>query len=89
MLKKIKKNLRIYHDELDEDITGDIEACKLDLKRVGINPDVQDDLIEKAIKLYCRWQFNFENQADRYANAYRMLRDSISLCLDYKKKEDI
>lgn len=84
MLEKVKKDLRWSHSKLDEDIQDNIDACKLDLKRVGIlKLDESDALISKAIKLYCRWQYNFENQADRYKNAYESLRDALSLCGDY------
>lgn len=83
MLEKVKRDLRISHSKLDEDISDNIESCKLDMKRVGIDPLKSDLLMEKAIKLYCRWQYNFENQADRYMNAYKQLRNSLSLCGDY------
>lgn len=83
LVEKVKRDLRISHSKLDEDIQDNIEACKLDMERVGINPLKSDLLMEKAIKLYCRWQYNFENQADRYMNAYQSLRNALSLCGDY------
>lgn len=84
MIEKVKRDLRWSHSKLDEDISDNIEACKLDMKRVGIDPLKSDLLTEKAIKLYCRWQYNFENQADRYMNAYKSLRNAMSLSGDYK-----
>lgn len=86
MLEKIKKDLRISHTKLDEDIEANIQACKLDLKRIGVNSKVEDDLILKAIKFYIRWQYNFENQADRYMTAYYNLASAMSLSGDYKLK---
>lgn len=38
MLEQIKKSLRITHDLLDENLTSDIYAAALDLKRVGVMP---------------------------------------------------
>lgn len=87
MIEKVKADLRISHDKLDLDITDNIEACKLDLKRVGIDIEKSDQLMEKAIKLYCRWQYNFENQADRYMTAYKQLRNALSLSSDYRAGE--
>lgn len=54
-LSKIKQGLRITHTKLDEDIQADIDACRADLRRVGIiyAPD-DDPLIINAIKLWCR-----------------------------------
>lgn len=88
-LEKIKKDLRISHSKLDEDIQDNIEACKLDLKRVGIDVTKSDVLLEKAIKLYIRWQYNFENQADMYRNAYESLRNALSLCEDYRNSKNV
>lgn len=88
-LEKIKKDLRISHSKLDEDIQDNIEACKLDLKRVGIDVNKFDVLLEKSIKLFLRWQYNFENQADRYRNAYESLRNALSLCEDYRNSRNV
>lgn len=88
-LEKIKKDLRISHSKLDEDIQDNIEACRLDLKRVGIDVNKSDVLLEKAIKLFLRWQYNFENQADRYRNAYESLRNALSLCEDYRNSKNV
>ena len=89
MLEKVKIDLRISHSKLDDDILDNIKACNLDLKRVGIDPDNSDELVEKAIKLFLRWQYNFENQADRYMRAYQALRNSMSLCKEYRGDEDV
>lgn len=88
-LEKVKKDLRISHSKLDEDIQDNIEACKLDLKRVGIDVNKSDVLLEKTIKLFLRWQYNFENQSDRYRNAYESLRNALSLCEDYRNSKNV
>lgn len=84
MLEKIKLDLRITHNKMDTDIQENIDACFFDLKRVGVNRIDEDDfLIIKACKLFCRYQYNFENEGDRYNKAYSALRDALSLCGDY------
>lgn len=84
MLSKIKLALRISHTALDSDITEMIEACKLDLKRIGLINIVDTDfLIIQAVKLYVKWQLNFEGEAERYMNAYTALAQSLSLSGDY------
>lgn len=85
MLNKIKIDLRISHSLLDVDIQDNIDSCIDDLKRVGINLKDKEKrpLIIKAVKLYCRWQYNFENQAERYKNTYENLRNSLSLNGEY------
>lgn len=86
MIEKIKKNLRITHSKLDDEIEDCISACLRDLERVGLK-DVDnkknDHLILQCVKLYSRWQFNFENQAERYRQSYESLRNALSLNKDY------
>ncbi|MFM1542294.1 hypothetical protein ABGF49_07745 [Helcococcus ovis] len=85
MLEKAKTDLRISHNKLDADIQDNIASCELDLKRLGVNPNLDNQLVQKAIKLYLRWQYNFENQAERYMKAYYDLASSMSLSKDYKE----
>ena len=42
-----------------------------------------DPLILQAAKLYVKWHLNFEDEADRYRNAYEMLRNSLAMSGDY------
>lgn len=79
MLDNVKENLRIRHSALDSEVADTIGAARSDLERVGVRWSDFDPLILQAVKLYCRWSFNFENQADRYLRAYEDLRDSMSL----------
>lgn len=84
MLGKIKESLRIKHSATDNDLNDMILACKLDLKRVGIvKLDDADALIIQAVKIYVKWQLNFEGEADRFRVAYERMRDSLSLSGDY------
>lgn len=84
MLEKIKASLRITHGNFDPEIQGDIEACLLDLKRAGIpNPNQEDALINKAVEMYCKWQYDFGGKGDKFEQAYTNLRMGLALCGDY------
>lgn len=93
MLNKIKLSMRIFHNVLDSDIKSDIDACMLDLQRVGINKNIavitsSDALIRKAAELYCKWQNDFNAKGEQYQKAYEKLRDAISLCDTYTESGD-
>lgn len=79
MLQAAKQSLRISHSKSDTDIQDTINACKADLERAGISVNEEDPLIIQAVKLFCRWFYNFENQADRYRRSYDSLVTSMSL----------
>lgn len=80
----IKKSLRISHALLDDDIQRNIDACLLDMGRVGVDSAKDTELLTKACELYCKWQYDFQGKGDRYQNNYESLRDSMSLAGDYK-----
>ena len=76
MVEKIKHSLRIGHDSINSDIQEHIDACKLDLQRVGVKKiEDKDPLILQAAKLYVKWQLNFDDEGDRYRNALAMSGD--------------
>lgn len=88
MLEKIKLSMRIFHTMLDTDISSNIDACMLDLQRVGLSAEVatsgsEDALIVKAAELYCKWQNDFNGKGDQFQRAYENLRDAMSLCDTY------
>lgn len=84
MLDKIKLSMRISNDALDNDISDNINVALADLMRVGIKAtlcvvDTDDVLIYKCCEFYCKWQFNFNQQGERFEKAYAGLRDALSL----------
>lgn len=93
LLDKIRKYLRITGTSLDEDVEDTIAACFADMSRVGVKiyesdgsfiKNIEEDpLILACQKFYARWQFNFENAAERYEKAYCSCRDGLSLSGDY------
>lgn len=90
MIEAIKLSLRMFHNVLDTEIKNNIDACMLDLQRVGVSETVatdtsEDALIQKAAELYCKWQYDFNGKGDQYKQSYENLRDAISLCNQYKE----
>ena len=96
MLDRVKLSIRMFHNVLDLEVKSNIDACMLDLQRVGVNADIakstsEDPLIYKAAELYCKWQYDFNNKGDQYRQAYEKLRDALSLCDTHKEsvKENV
>ena len=76
----------------DAGITGElldlIEAAKMDLIITGIDPvkveSETDPLIKRAIVLYSKAHFGFQNpDAERLHAVYELLRDKMSIDVDY------
>ena len=92
MLEKVRLALRYVDSALDSEISDIIDAAKLDLKRVGVViPQLETEIdaqMEVAIILYARWQFDFENDGNRYKAMYFDKRADLALCGDYNGNEE-
>lgn len=92
MLEKVRLALRYVDSALDSEISDIIDAAKLDLKRVGVViPQLDTEIdaqMEVAIILYARWQFDFENDGNRYKAMYFDKRADLALCGDYNGNEE-
>lgn len=95
MLDKVKNALRVKTAAFDGEIQDLIDACKADLRLVGVNvpeekppaegeePTAGDPLITRAIILYAKANFGYSDDAERYRTAYDYLKCSLSLAGDY------
>lgn len=95
MLDKVKNALRVKTTAFDDEVQGLIDACKADLRLVGVNvpeattpaagepPAAGDPLIERAVILYAKANFGFNADSEKYQKAYDLLKCSLSLAGDY------
>ena len=90
MLDKVKLVLRIKHNAFDEEIQDLIDSARQDLILSGVSSDLAeaesdiDPLIERAITVYCKAHFGYDNpDADRFNHSYQMLKQHLTLAGDY------
>lgn len=94
MLDKVKNALRVKTAAFDDEIQDLIDACKADLRFVGVNvPEdtpaegkeaaAGDHLITRAIVLYAKANFGYSEDSEKYRAAYDYLKCSLSLAGDY------
>lgn len=85
MLDKIKLALRIKSDAFDDEIKDLVKACRIDLHLAGVDRTRESDpLICRAIILYCKANFGYGDEKEKFHRSYQALRDSLSLAGDYK-----
>ena len=88
LLDEVKLSLGITHTKMDEDIQTACNACKKDLYASGVTQtNESDDLIKQAVKLYCRYWYNYQGQTERWETAYCSLKVALALCGDYNQTE--
>lgn len=95
MLDKVKNALRVKTSAFDDEVQGLIDACKADLRLVGVNvpeekppvegepPSAGDPLITRAVILYAKANFGYSEDSEKYRQAYDYLKCSLSLAGDY------
>lgn len=92
MLELVKKALRISNPAFDDEIEGMIAAARADLVLAGVNVAIAsldtDALINRAIIIYCKAEFGYDNpDADRFRKSYDAMKMSLTLAGDYSAME--
>lgn len=86
MIDAVKLTLRITTDAFDDELMMLINSCKIDLNLAGVNIiNENDDRIRNAICLYCKANFGYRHDSQKFQNAYISLRDSMALSSKYKE----
>ena len=94
MLDKVKNALRVKTAAFDDEIQDLIDACKADLRLVGVNVPEDtpaegkeaaggDPFITRSIVLYAKANFGYSEDSEKYRAAYDYLKCSLSLAGDY------
>lgn len=82
----VKSWLRISAASVDAEMEQTIDACVLDLKNAGaVTVLLSDTLIQQAVKLYCKAQFGFDKDAEKFGAAYEHLKAALALSGDYNQ----
>ena len=82
LTEKMRAALRI--SSTSEKINDCIAACKADMKNDGVKVIKETDgLIIRAITLYCKAEFGFNNAAEQFRKSYDALKMRLSLSVEY------
>lgn len=86
MVEKLKKAVRVKSDIASEELEDLAEACVKDLEIAGVYCENDDDqLYMQALKLYCKANYGYDKDSEKFRAAYAALKDSMSLSGDYQK----
>lgn len=94
ILNDVKTALRISLSNVafDGEVSDLIAAATDDLVRSGVSGKVlgePEGIVKRAIIAYCKGHFGYDNpEAERFLNAYDMMRQELSLSNGYKAGTD-
>lgn len=84
--EELRTMLRIRHDKLDSELMQLKDACLSDLEMCGVQTLPSDvSLVKACLRLYLRWQENYNGEAERYKDAYEGMKIAMSLAEEYKE----
>ena len=84
--EQMRSMVRIGHNKLDNELDILKKACQTDLSMSGVNTIPTDDMLSlAALRLYLRWQMNYNGEADRYMQAYHSTKIAMSLASEYSE----
>lgn len=90
LIEKLMRAVRVKSQASEEEVKDLVGACKEDLKIAGVYvTDENDPLCKQAIKLYCKANYGYDKDSERFRAAYETLRDSMALSGDYAKAGDL
>ena len=89
LIDDVKLALRVTSVDFDTEIQDLIDSAKADLRLSGVtDPDETDPLIKRAITVYCKAHFGYDNpEAERFQKAYEMIKMHLTLSADYIASE--
>ena len=90
MLDKVKLALRLSGTALDGEVSDLINAAIADLpaEAGSSSKTLGDPLLDRAVVLYAKAEFGFNDDAERYRNAYDYLKCALSLTADYTEESE-
>ena len=78
-VQDIKTALRMSHAVLDQEVQATIAAAVLDLQSGGMPVGVDNALSDEAIRLYCKWRYDYMGKAAQYERSYEKLKSVLAL----------
>ena len=91
MLEDVKNSLRVSGDDINLESQDLIESAKADLILSGAHKDkVRDDdpLIKRAITVYCKAHFGYDDMGEKFAQSYDSLKQHLTLSTEYTEVEE-
>lgn len=91
LLEKVKFALRIDETDHDDELQDLIAAAKREIVEVGVSPAKvtdTDELIIRACIVYCKANFGYDDEKERFAMAFEKMLVKLSLLGAYKEAPD-
>lgn len=91
LLMDLMNAVRVKSQKASEEMEDLSEACRADLKIAGVyaSEGFSDPLEKQALKLYCKANYGYDQDSEKFRAAYAALKDSMALSGDYGKEKNV
>lgn len=86
LIEELKRIVRVRSADAEFELEGLVASCKKEMEVAGIYGDEADPLYRQAIRLYCKAHYGYDEDAERFREAFDSLRDAMALSGDYAKE---
>lgn len=83
LIEKLRARIRIMSDATDEEISDLALACRRELELAGVYGDESDPTYYQAVALYCKANYGYDENTEKFGMAFAALRDAMSLSGEY------
>lgn len=90
LLQDLKRTVRAKARSSEDEIRDLAEACRMDMRLRGgvyVSEDFSDPLEKRALELYCKGNYGYDKDSERFMAAYEALRDSMALSGEYTARK--
>lgn len=85
LTNSVKEDLHIRSDAKNEQIAEAIATAKTRMRMMGVERiSDADPTTAQCVKLYCRFYFNFQGEAERYFSSFEYMANAMALSGDYR-----
>lgn len=85
LIDELMTAVRVKSSIAEAEVMDLASACIADMRLSGVYVrSPYDALAKQAIKLYCKANYGYDGNTERFKQAYESLRDSMALSGDYE-----
>ncbi len=86
-IDSLMAKIRVKSTTAREELTALVGSAVRDLDIAGVYvTNLEEPLCERAITLYCKANYGYDSDSEKFRAAYAALRDAMSLSGDYPNK---
>lgn len=86
LIEELKRVVRVKSADAEFELEGLVASCKKEMELAGVYGDETDHTYRQAIRLYCKGHYGYDDNTERFREAFASLRDAMALSGEYGKE---